>query len=93
MSTKIEEAKRLTDSVVDIMRGNLEKVMQREERLESLSDSTAALSLEAGAFQRRSRELRRQHCWKNWKLTLIITGVCLVIVAIIVVIIVSSTKH
>ena len=93
MSTKIEETQRLTSSVVEIMRDNIGKMLQREERLESLSDSTDQLAADARTFQMRSRDLRRQYCWKNWKLTLMIVGVCLIILAIIIMAIVLSTKH
>ena len=57
------------------MVNNIEKVIDRGERIEILVDKTEALSQASFAFKKRSTALRRQMWWKNQKLVLMMVCV------------------
>ncbi|KAK7111258.1 vesicle-associated membrane protein 7-like [Littorina saxatilis] len=79
------------DEVKGVMTQNIEKVMERGDRLEDLMDKTEELENSAQNFQRTSRKISRRYWWKNKKMTLIICGVSLLVVIVIVIIILFST--
>ncbi|KAJ3007943.1 hypothetical protein HKX48_008863 [Thoreauomyces humboldtii] len=80
------------DEVIGIMHNNIEKVMARGERLESLQNKTDDLQQGALQFKRGATKVRRQMWWKDLKLKLIIAAIVIVILIIIIVPIVTSIK-
>ncbi|KAK9479336.1 synaptobrevin-domain-containing protein [Lipomyces japonicus] len=72
------------DQVKDIMSQNIERVIERGERIESLVDKTDHMNQTAFAFRKRSTALRREMWWKNKRLVvlLIIAVIFLVYVVI-----------
>ncbi|KAI8906539.1 hypothetical protein PhCBS80983_g01009 [Powellomyces hirtus] len=80
------------DEVIGIMHNNIEKVMQRGERLESLQNKTDDLQQGALQFKRGATKVRRQMWWKDLKLKLIIAAIVIVILIIIIVPIATSIK-
>lgn len=60
-------AQREIESVRGIMTENIERVLERGERIDLLVDKTAGLQTSAGEFRMRSRGLRRRMWWKNTK--------------------------
>lgn len=51
---------------------NIEKVLERGDRIDILVDKTSHLNATSFAFKKRSTALRRQEWWKNIKLMVII---------------------
>ncbi|KAJ5690840.1 synaptobrevin-domain-containing protein [Penicillium macrosclerotiorum] len=70
-------ARREIDSVRDIMTENIERVLERGERIDLLVDKTDRLGGSAHDFRIRSRGLRRRMWWKNIKL-MVLLGVVVV---------------
>ncbi|KAJ3011428.1 Vesicle-associated membrane protein [Thoreauomyces humboldtii] len=68
------------DQVRDVMVHNIEKVLERGDRIEILVDKTDSLNATSFAFRSRSTALRRQQWWKNTRLTVIIAVVSLMLV-------------
>lgn len=68
----IAKAQREIDSVKGIMTENIERVLERGERIDLLVDKTAGLSTGAREFRMRSRQLRRRMWWKNTKLMILL---------------------
>merc|ERR1719253_1075325 len=64
------------DEVKDIMVQNIEKVLERGEKIELLVDKTDRLSKQAFKFESTSRNLRRTLWWKNarWAAFLTVAG-------------------
>ncbi|KAJ5919353.1 hypothetical protein N7466_010296 [Penicillium verhagenii] len=60
------------DSVRDIMTENIERVLERGERIDLLVDKTDRLGGSAHDFRIRSRGLRRRMWWKNIKLMVLL---------------------
>ncbi|KAJ5388827.1 synaptobrevin-like protein Sybl1 [Penicillium cosmopolitanum] len=73
----LASAKREIDSVRDIMTENIERVLERGERIDLLVDKTDRLGGSAHDFRMRSRGLRRRMWWKNIKL-MVLLGVVVV---------------
>ncbi|KAH9050197.1 synaptobrevin-like protein, partial [Lactarius hengduanensis] len=71
------------DDTVNIMRDNITKVVERQERLDSLQDKTDNLAVSAQGFRRNANRVR--------KMRIIIGVAILVVIAIIVVSIVKAT--
>ncbi|KAJ1560713.1 hypothetical protein HK096_007520, partial [Nowakowskiella sp. JEL0078] len=62
-------------SVKDVMVQNIEKVLERGERIDILVDKTDTLNQASFAFKKRSTALRRAMWWKNTKLLAILAVV------------------
>lgn len=83
-SDQITHVKSEIDSVKNIMVDNIEKVLERGERIELLVDKTETLQSNAFRFKKQSTALKRAMWWKNVKLTLVIVFVVLIVVYFIV---------
>ncbi|KAN0125849.1 synaptobrevin [Russula decolorans] len=81
------------DDTVNIMRDNITKVVERQERLDSLQDKTDNLAVSAQGFRRNANRVRKNMWWKDMKMRLIIGLAIVVIIVIIVVSIVKATHH
>ncbi|KAI6080042.1 Vesicle-associated membrane protein 1 [Aix galericulata] len=73
--------------VVDIMRVNVDKVLERDEKLSELDDRADALQAGASVFESSAAKLKRKYWWKNCKMMIMMGVIC----AIMVVVIVTST--
>ncbi|KAF9355717.1 hypothetical protein BGX26_006226 [Mortierella sp. AD094] len=60
------------EQVKDVMVQNIERVLERGERIELLVDKTDNLNQQAFVFKRRSSMLKRTMWWKNVKLMVIL---------------------
>ncbi|KAI7864186.1 synaptobrevin-domain-containing protein [Spinellus fusiger] len=72
------------DEVVNIMQENIDKVMQRGERLDDLRGKTEDLQSTAGHFRRGANQVRKRMWWKDLKWKIIIAVTILVILGIII---------
>ncbi|VDC00487.1 unnamed protein product [Peniophora sp. CBMAI 1063] len=81
------------DDTVNIMRDNITKVTERQERLDSLQDKTDNLAVSAQGFRRNANRVRKNMWWKDMKMRIIIGVTIAVIIIIIVVAIVKGTGH
>lgn len=69
--------------VKNVMIENIEKVLERGERIELLVDKTDHLSSEAFMFRKEARKLKNKMRWKNIKLILLIILILIVVIYII----------
>lgn len=72
------------DEVKSVMVHNIEKVLERGERIELLVDKTENLNQNAFKFKKASTQLKRSMWWKNIKIMIILIIVVLVVVYFIV---------
>lgn len=80
---KLFKVKAQVSEVKGIMMDNIEKVLDRGEKIELLVDKTEGLQFQADTFQRQGRQLRRKMWLQNLKFKLIIVGIVFVILMII----------
>jgi vesicle-associated membrane protein 7 len=71
----LANAKKEIDSVKDIITENIERVLERGERIDLLVDKTDRLGGSARDFRVRSRGLRRQMWWKNVRIMVLLAVV------------------
>jgi len=89
-SRKLQQTQAQVDEVVDIMRVNVEKVLDRDQKISQLDDRAEALQAGASQFEASAGKLKRKYWWKNCKMWAILIGVIIVIIIIIVVWVVQS---
>uniref|UniRef100_A0A8C5PIS2 Vesicle associated membrane protein 4 n=1 Tax=Leptobrachium leishanense TaxID=445787 RepID=A0A8C5PIS2_9ANUR len=82
---KIRQVQNQVDEVIDVMQENITKVIERGERLDELQDKSESLSDNATAFGSRSRQLRRQMWWREFKMKAIVALVILLILLVIII--------
>uniref|UniRef100_A0A5F8H8D8 V-SNARE coiled-coil homology domain-containing protein n=1 Tax=Monodelphis domestica TaxID=13616 RepID=A0A5F8H8D8_MONDO len=70
--------------VVDIMRVNVDKVLERDQKLSELDDRADALQAGASQFESSAAKLKRKYWWKNCKMMIMMGAICAIIVVIIV---------
>lgn len=59
------------DEVVGIMRTNVEKVLERDQKLSELDDRADALQQGASQFEQQAGKLKRKYWWKNLKVIIL----------------------
>lgn len=81
---RLKEAQSQVNEVVGIMRVNVEKVLERDQKLSELDNRADALQQGASQFEQQANRLKRKYWWKNLKMMIImgIIGVILLIVII-----------
>jgi len=70
------------EEVKDVMVENIEKVLERGEKIELLVDKTDRLSKQAYKFESTSKNLRRTMWWKNFRQVMFLTIVVAAVVYI-----------
>ncbi|KAI9314382.1 synaptobrevin-domain-containing protein [Dichotomocladium elegans] len=66
------------EAVKDVMTQNIERVLERSERIELLVDKTDTLNQHAFAFKKRGTQVKHAMWWKNTKIVIMIVFVILV---------------
>uniref|UniRef100_A0A1I8HU01 V-SNARE coiled-coil homology domain-containing protein n=1 Tax=Macrostomum lignano TaxID=282301 RepID=A0A1I8HU01_9PLAT len=72
------------EEVVDIMRVNVDKVLERDAKISNLDDRADALQAGASQFEASAGKLKNKYWWKNMKM-MIIMGVVVVLIIIIII--------
>uniref|UniRef100_A0AAX7U989 Vesicle associated membrane protein 3 n=1 Tax=Astatotilapia calliptera TaxID=8154 RepID=A0AAX7U989_ASTCA len=72
-------------TVVDIMRVNVDKVLERDQKLSELDDRADALQAGASQFETSAAKLKRKYWWKNCKMWAILIAVIVFIIVIIII--------
>ena len=80
------------DEVTHLLKNNVEKVLERGDKLEDLQDRSEDLTASSIQFKTRSRDLRRKMCCQNFKMTCILIIVISAIIAVVILIILLTLK-
>jgi hypothetical protein len=64
---RFQQTQAQVDEVVDIMRMNVDKVLERDSKLSQLDDRADALQMGASQFEQAAGALKRKYWWKNLK--------------------------
>lgn len=79
----LEQTQAQVNEVVGIMRVNVEKVLERDQKLSELDSRADALQEGGKRFEQQAQKLKRKYWWKNLKMMIIlgvIGGVILIII-------------
>ncbi|KAF8786455.1 Synaptobrevin like protein [Argiope bruennichi] len=82
-SRRIQQTQAQVNEVVDIMRTNVEKVLERDQKLSELDDRAEALQQGASQFEQQAGKLKRKFWWKNCKMIIIMVIIGVVVVGVI----------
>ncbi|KAI0228186.1 Vesicle-associated membrane protein 4 [Lamellibrachia satsuma] len=82
---KITRLQGQVHDVVDVMRDNIGKVMDRGDRLEDLQDKSEHLSTNSDLFQSRAKVLKSTMWWRQCKMRMVIALVVVVLLGVIIV--------
>uniref|UniRef100_A0A672T6E9 Vesicle-associated membrane protein 1 n=1 Tax=Sinocyclocheilus grahami TaxID=75366 RepID=A0A672T6E9_SINGR len=64
---RLQQTQAQVDEVVDIMRVNVDKVLERDQKLSELDDRADALQAGASQFESSAAKLKNKYWWKNMK--------------------------
>merc|ERR1719217_840588 len=81
--SKVAMVQKQVSEVKNVMMDNIEKVLDRGEKIELLVDKTENLRTQADAFQRTGRRLRSKMWWQNLKMKLIVALILLTVIFVI----------
>ncbi|XP_048514825.1 synaptobrevin-1-like isoform X3 [Athalia rosae] len=83
-SKRLQQSQAQVDEVVGIMKTNVEKVLERDQKLSELDDRADALQQGASQFEQQAGKLKRKFWLQNLKMMIIMGVIGLIILAIIV---------
>ena len=89
-SKRLQQAQAQVGEVVDIMRVNVEKVLERDQKISELDRRADDLQEGASQFQQHAVKLKRKYWWENIKMWIII-GV--ILLAVVIIVVVTQTAH
>ncbi|XP_074214028.1 vesicle-associated membrane protein 1 isoform X5 [Camelus bactrianus] len=81
---RLQQTQAQVEEVVDIMRVNVDKVLERDQILSELDDRADALQAGASQFESSAAKLKRKYWWKNCKMMIMLGAICAIIVVVIV---------
>ncbi|XP_061360681.1 vesicle-associated membrane protein 722-like isoform X2 [Gastrolobium bilobum] len=82
--SKLAKVKAQVSEVKEVMMENIEKVLDRGEKIEVLVDKTENLHYQAQDFRQQGTQLRRKMWYQNMKIKLIVLGIIIALILIIV---------
>ncbi|CCW70346.1 unnamed protein product [Phytomonas sp. Hart1] len=80
---KVRRVKQAVDEVKNLALDNVERVLQRGQKIDDIVQATEDLQFQAQGFQRSSRDLRNQLWWNTVKGKLIIGGIAAVFIILV----------
>lgn len=81
---KIKDLQNDVDEITNVMKTNINKVLERGDRVDILNERSDLLSSRANEFRINSRAIRRKFWWQNFRIQLFIgTAVSIVLILII----------
>uniref|UniRef100_A0A8D0GES4 V-SNARE coiled-coil homology domain-containing protein n=1 Tax=Sphenodon punctatus TaxID=8508 RepID=A0A8D0GES4_SPHPU len=81
---KLQQMQAQVDEVVDIMQVNVDKVLERDQKLSELDNRADALQAGASQFETSAAKLKRKYWWKNCKMMIILGVICAIILFVII---------
>lgn len=82
--SKLAKVKAQVSEVRGVMMENIEKVLDRGEKIELLVDKTENLRSQAQDFRQQGTKIRRKMWWENMKIKLIVMGIIIAILLMII---------
>ncbi|XP_019745852.1 vesicle-associated membrane protein 2-like [Hippocampus comes] len=80
---RLQQTQAQVDEVVDIMRVNVDKVLERDQKLSELDDRADALQAGASQFESSAAKLKNKYWWKNCKMMIIMAVVGVLLFGVI----------
>jgi len=81
-SRRMQQTQAQVDEVTEIMRVNVEKVLERDAMISQLDERADALKEGAEMFEKQAGALKSKFWWKNMKMIAVMVGIGLVLVLV-----------
>ncbi|KAM9245517.1 vesicle-associated membrane protein 1 [Leptosomus discolor] len=81
---RLQQTQAEVKEVVDIICVNVDKVLERDQKLSELDDRADALQAGASIFESSAAKLKRKYWWKNCKMMIMMGVICAIVVVVIV---------
>ncbi|KAI8902961.1 synaptobrevin-domain-containing protein [Globomyces pollinis-pini] len=91
-SNRQSEVQQQVNEVIGIMHTNIDKVMQRGEKLDSLEEKTSQLKDGASTFKKQAKKVESIMWWKNAKLMCICISVLAIIIGLVAMTVAKNYK-
>ncbi|KHN03622.1 Putative vesicle-associated membrane protein 726 [Glycine soja] len=82
--SKLAKVKAQVSEVQQVMRANIDQVLDRQVKIDVLVGQTEDLRNQAGVFRERGDQIRRKMWYQNMKIKLIVLAIVIAIILIIV---------
>lgn len=82
-SRRMQQTQAQVDEVTEIMRVNVEKVLERDSMITQLDERADALKEGAEMFEKQAGALKSKFWWKNMKMIAVMVGVGLVFALVV----------
>ncbi|KAM4036451.1 vesicle-associated membrane protein 5 [Anomaloglossus baeobatrachus] len=89
-SQKLEECQRNADEVKVLMKDNVDKIFEREGKLDNLEVRADELKNMAMNFQKTAQTVERKTYWEKWRWYLIFGGIVLLLIIIVIIVIAAQ---
>ncbi|XP_055351669.1 vesicle-associated membrane protein 4-like isoform X1 [Paramacrobiotus metropolitanus] len=89
---KVAGVQQQVQGVMGVMQDNINRILERGERLDDLEERSDNLNVNADHFRRGATQVRRRMWWQNCRMRIIILIVILIIIGIIVAVVVTQVK-
>ncbi|CAL8299848.1 unnamed protein product [Lota lota] len=80
---RLQQTQAQVDEVVDIMRVNVDKVLERDQKLSELDDRADALQAGASQFESSAAKLKNKYWWKNCKMMIMMAVIGVICVGVL----------
>ncbi|XP_016311879.1 vesicle-associated membrane protein 2-like [Sinocyclocheilus anshuiensis] len=80
---RLQQTQAQVDEVVDIMRVNVDKVLERDQKLSELDDRADALQAGASQFESSAAKLKNKYWWKNIKMMIMMGIIGVILMGIV----------
>ncbi|XP_069182060.1 vesicle-associated membrane protein 3-like [Procambarus clarkii] len=89
---RLEDTQQQVNDIVEIMKTNVERIMEREEKLTELDQRANHLSASASEFKMTARKVKKKYWWKNVKMMIILGCVIFLVIVVIIVTTVAISR-
>jgi len=79
---RMQQTQAQVDEVTEIMRVNVEKVLERDAMISQLDERADALKEGAEMFEKQAGALKSKFWWKNMKMIAVMVGIGLVLILV-----------
>uniref|UniRef100_A0A0R3RFK4 V-SNARE coiled-coil homology domain-containing protein n=1 Tax=Elaeophora elaphi TaxID=1147741 RepID=A0A0R3RFK4_9BILA len=79
-SSKLHKTQKKLEEVIEIVRSDIDRIIEREGRLQNLTARADEMEARAEQFSRKAIQVRRNIWWRSVRLTMAIVGVCMLFV-------------
>jgi uncharacterized protein (DUF3084 family) len=81
----LQQTQEKVDEIHIIMRGNVQKILERDEKLSELVNRADVLEQWASQFTQQTGRLKRKYWWKNLKVMTIMGSIALLLIVVLIV--------